>query len=97
MEQMPERLERTTIYESEHVCLYTDKVRHTSGYTVGHLEWEIPAGKIEEGEKTAYQFWQSCMHFDFMSRIAGNVGIRGTGFRWKIQVCVDAIEGLKSW
>lgn len=84
MEQMPERLERTTIYESEHVCLYTDKVRLTSGYiiekyhqihypkeavaivifnekkdilfihnrryTVGHLEWEIPAGKIEEGE-----------------------------------------------
>lgn len=85
MEQMPECLERTTIYESEHVCLYADKVRLTSGciidkyhqihypkasvavvifnekndilfihnrrYTVGHLEWEIPAGKIEEGEK----------------------------------------------
>ena len=82
MKQMPER---TTIYESEHVCLYTDKVRLPSGYiiekyhqihypkeavaivifnekndilfihnrryTVGHLEWEIPAGKIEEGEK----------------------------------------------
>lgn len=85
MEQMPERLERTTIYESEHVCLYTDKVRLASGciiekyhqihypkeavaivifnekndilfihnrrYTVGHLEWEIPAGKIEAGEE----------------------------------------------
>ena len=85
MEQMPERLERTTIYESEHVCLYTDKVRLASGciiekyhqihypkeavaivifnekndilfihnrrYTVGHLEWEIPAGKIEDGEE----------------------------------------------
>lgn len=84
MEQMPERLERTTIYESEYVCLYTDKIRLASGhiiekyhqihypkeavaivifnekkdilfihnrrYTVGHLEWEIPAGKIEEGE-----------------------------------------------
>lgn len=84
MEKMPERLERTTIYESEHVCLYTDKVQLPSGYiiekyhqihypkeavsvvifnekndilfihnrryTVGHLEWEIPAGKIEEGE-----------------------------------------------
>ena len=24
MEHMPERIERTTIYESEHVCLYTD-------------------------------------------------------------------------
>ena len=84
MEQMPTRLERTTIYESDHVCLYTDKVRLPSGYiiekyhqihypkeavavvifnekndilfihnrryTVGHLEWEIPAGKIEQGE-----------------------------------------------
>ena len=80
-----ERIERTTIYESEHVCLYTDKVRLPSGsiiekyhqihypkeavavvifnenndillihnrrYTVGHLEWEIPAGKAEIGEK----------------------------------------------
>ena len=85
MKQMLERIERTTIYESEHVCLYTDKVRlpsdyiiekyhqihypkeavaivifnekndilfiHNRRYTVGHLEWEIPAGKIEEGEK----------------------------------------------
>lgn len=84
MEQMPERLERTTIYESEFVCLYTDKVRLPSGYviekyhqlhypkeavvvvifnekndilfihnrryTVGHLEWEIPVGRIEPGE-----------------------------------------------
>lgn len=85
MEHMPERIERTTIYESEYVCLYTDKVRLPSGYviekyhqihypkeavavvifnedqdilfihnrryTVGHLEWEIPAGKMEDGEK----------------------------------------------
>jgi len=84
--QMPKRLERTTIYESEHVCLYSDKVSLPSGniienyyqihypkkavaivifdendnillihnrrYTVGHLEWEIPAGRIEEGEST---------------------------------------------
>lgn len=84
MNQMPKRLERTTIYESDHVCLYTDKVRFPSGYiiekhhqihypkeavavvifnekndilfihnrryTVGHLEWEIPAGEIEPGE-----------------------------------------------
>ena len=83
-EKMPERLSRITIYESDHVCLYTDKVRLPSGYiiekyhqihypkeavvvvifnenddilfvhnrryTVGHLEWEIPAGKIEAGE-----------------------------------------------
>ena len=85
MEHMPKCMERTTIYESEHVCLYTDKVCLPSGYiiekyhqihypkeavavvifnekndilfihnrryTVGHLEWEIPAGKIEDGEK----------------------------------------------
>lgn len=78
LENMPECLERTTIYESDYVCLYTDKVRLPSGgiiekyhqihypkesvaivifnenkdilfihnrrYTVGHLEWEIPAG-----------------------------------------------------
>ena len=83
-EMMPKRLERTTIYESDHVCLYTDRVQLPSGYiiekyhqihypkeavvvvifdeqerilfvhnrryTVGHLEWEIPAGKIEPGE-----------------------------------------------
>ena len=81
---LPERLERTVIYESDYVCLYADKVRLPSGYiiekyhqvhypkeavsivifnekneilmirekryTVGRLEWEIPAGKIEEGE-----------------------------------------------
>ena len=81
---LPERLERNTIYESDYVCLYTDKVKLSSGYiiekyhqihyphqavsivifnekneilmirekryTVGRLEWEIPAGKIEDGE-----------------------------------------------
>ncbi|MBQ9140769.1 MAG: NUDIX hydrolase [Lachnospiraceae bacterium] len=84
MEHMPKCLKRTLIYESEYVCLYTDKVLLPSGhiiekyhqihypqeavavvifnekndilfihnrrYTVGHLEWEIPAGKIEAGE-----------------------------------------------
>ena len=83
-EKMPKRLERTTIYESDFVCLYTDKVELPSGYiienyhqihypkkavsivifdeednilfiqnrryTIGRLEWEIPAGRIEEGE-----------------------------------------------
>ena len=82
--KLPERLERTTIYQSDYVCLYTDKVRLPSGdiiekyhqihyphesvtvvifnekdeilmirekrYTVGRLEWEVPAGRIEEGE-----------------------------------------------
>ena len=81
---MPKRLARTTIYESGHVCLYSDRVALPSGqiienyyqihyprkavavvifdkndnilliqnrrYTVGRLEWEIPAGRIEDGE-----------------------------------------------
>ena len=81
---LPERLERTTIYESDYVCLYADRVRMPGGsvigkyhqihypreavcvvifnekneilmirerrYTVGRLEWEIPAGKMEPGE-----------------------------------------------
>ncbi|MBR6321248.1 MAG: NUDIX hydrolase [Lachnospiraceae bacterium] len=81
---LPERLERTAIYESDYVCLYTDRVRLSSGYviekyhqihypheavsivifndrdeilmirekryTVGRLEWEIPAGRVEDGE-----------------------------------------------
>ena len=82
--KLPERLERTTIYESDYVCLYTDKVQLPSGqiidkyhqihyphesvtivifnekdeilmirekrYTVHRLEWEVPAGRIEDGE-----------------------------------------------
>ncbi len=82
--KLPERLERTTIYESDYVCLYTDKVQLPSGqiidkyhqihyphesvsivifnekdeilmihekrYTVHRLEWEIPAGRVEDGE-----------------------------------------------
>lgn len=81
---MPQCMERTVIYESEYVCLYTDRVCLPSGniiekyhqihyphesvvivlfnekndilfiqnrrYTVGHLEWEIPAGRVETGE-----------------------------------------------
>ena len=84
MGELPKRLERKVIYESDYVCLYTDKVELSSGhviekyhqlhyphesvcivifnekneilmirekrYTVGRLEWEIPAGKIEDGE-----------------------------------------------
>ena len=82
--ELPERLERKVIYESDYVCLYSDKVRLPNGniiekyhqihdphevisivvfnendevlliqskrYTVMRLEWEIPAGRIEEGE-----------------------------------------------
>ena len=84
MNRMPQRLERTVIYESDYVCLYADKVRLPSGniiekyhqihypkeavvvvifnkkrdvlfvhnrrYTIGRLEWEIPAGKMDQGE-----------------------------------------------
>ena len=84
MDNMPQRLERTVIYESDYVCLYADKVRMPSGniiekyhqihypkeavvvvifnkqgnilfvhnrrYTIGKLEWEIPAGKLDPGE-----------------------------------------------
>ena len=32
--QLPERLERKTIYESDYVCLYTDKVKLPSGYII---------------------------------------------------------------
>lgn len=86
MNQMPQRLERTVIYESDYVCLYADKVKLPSGniiekyhqihypkdavavvifnknrdilfvhnrrYTLGHLEWEIPAGKMDPGESS---------------------------------------------
>lgn len=31
MEEMPERIARTTFYECDYVCLYTDKVRFLSG------------------------------------------------------------------
>ncbi len=82
--RLPERLERTKIYECGFVTLYSDKVKLPSGYiiekyhqlhhhhegvsvvvfnekdeilmiremryTVGHLEWEIPAGGVEDGE-----------------------------------------------
>ena len=81
---MPERLDRQVIYESDYVCLYADSVKLSDGtvidryhqihypkeavcvvlfnekgevlltlnkrYTIGRLEWEIPAGKVEPGE-----------------------------------------------
>ncbi|WP_242840774.1 NUDIX hydrolase [Butyrivibrio proteoclasticus] len=84
MIKLPERLSRTTIYESDYVSLYTDRVKLPSGqiiekyhqihyphqgvsivifndkdeilmiremrYSAGRLEWEIPAGGVEEGE-----------------------------------------------
>lgn len=80
----PQRLERRVIYESEYICLYTDRVLlpdgkmiekyhqlhypkeavcvvifnqkqeimmvHNRRYTIGRLEWEVPAGRVEPGE-----------------------------------------------
>ncbi len=80
----PERLSRKTIYESQWVNLYLDKVRFPNGiilddfhlldfphaavvmlaenadgalpfvqvfrYATGSMEWELPAGRMEEGE-----------------------------------------------
>ena len=37
LENMPECLERTTIYESDYVCLYTDKVRLPSGGIIENI------------------------------------------------------------
>lgn len=82
--ELPERIERKAIYESDYVCLYADKVKLPDGfiiekyhqihypheavsivvfnendevlliqskrYTVMRLEWEIPAGRMEDGE-----------------------------------------------
>ena len=31
---LPKRLERNTIYESDYICLYTDKVQLPSGYVI---------------------------------------------------------------
>ncbi len=93
--QMPERLAREVIYESDYVCLYADKVRLPSGhiidryhqihypkeavcvvvfnekdevllirerrYTVGRLEWEIPAGKMEPGETKEEAARRECL------------------------------------
>ena len=84
----PRRLERCVVYESEYVCLYTDRVLlpdgtiiekyhqlhypkeavcvvifnqkkeilmvHNRRYTIGHLEWEVPAGRAEP-EETIHQ------------------------------------------
>ena len=93
--KLPKRLDRTTIYESDYVCLYADKVELPSGYviekyhqihypheavsivvfnehdeilliqskryTVMRLEWEIPAGRIEDGETKEDAARRECM------------------------------------
>lgn len=92
---LPERLDRKTIYESDFVCLYADKVKMPDGhiignyhqlhypheavclvlfnekdeilliqnkrYTVMRLEWEIPAGRIEDGESRESAVRRECM------------------------------------
>ncbi len=93
--ELPERLERKVIYESDFVCLYADKVRlpdgciiekyhqihypheavslvifngkdevlliHSKRYTVMRLEWEIPAGVVEDGESKEEAARRECM------------------------------------
>lgn len=92
--ELPERLDRRVIYESDYVCLYTDKVKLSNGYiieeyhqihypheaisivvfnekdevlliqsrryTVRRLEWEIPAGRIEDGETKEDAAYREC-------------------------------------
>lgn len=94
-QELPERLARDVIYESDYVCLYADKVKLPSGYiiekyhqihyphesisivvfnekdevlliqskryTVMRLEWEIPAGRVEEGESKEDAARRECM------------------------------------
>lgn len=93
--ELPERLDRDVIYESDYVCLYADKVKLPNGsvidkyhqihypheavsivvfnedgdilliqskrYTVMRLEWEIPAGRIENGETKEDAARRECM------------------------------------
>ncbi len=93
--ELPERLDREVIYESDYVCLYADKVKLPNGhiiekyhqihypneavsivvfneedevlliqskrYTVMRLEWEIPAGRIENGEEKEDAARRECM------------------------------------
>lgn len=93
--ELPERLDRKVIYESDYVCLYADRVKMPNGhiienyhqihypheaisivvfnanneilliqskrYTVMRLEWEIPAGLVEEGETKEDAACRECM------------------------------------
>lgn len=92
---LPERLVRDVIYESDYVCLYADRVKLPGGYiiekyhqihypheavsivvfnekdevlliqsrryTVMRLEWEIPAGRVEDGETKEDAARRECM------------------------------------
>ena len=83
-EQLPQRLDRKVIYESDWICLYADRVQMPAGriveayhklhfphnsacvvifnerdeilmirsrrYITSRIEWEVPAGRVEEGE-----------------------------------------------
>lgn len=93
--EMPTRLARKAVYESDWVCLYQDTVRMPDGsvidcyhqlhfphesvsavitrdngdillirnrrYTQGQLKWEIPAGRIEQGESPEQAVRRECM------------------------------------
>lgn len=93
--ELPQRLDRKVIYESDYVCLYSDRVKLSNGYiiekyhqihypheavsivvfnendevlliqskryTVMRLEWEIPAGRVEDGESKEEAARRECM------------------------------------
>lgn len=92
---MPERLSTQTIYESDWISLYADKVKMPEGYIIdtyhrlhyphesvcvviyndqdeilmiqskryitGRLEWEIPAGRVEDGESPVDAAKRECL------------------------------------
>lgn len=92
---LPKQLSTTTIYESEWICLYADRVQMPDGsviehyhrlhypnesvcvvifnerdeillirskrYITGRLEWEIPAGRIENGETAEIAAARECL------------------------------------
>lgn len=91
----PKRIDRKTVYESDWVCLYVDKVAMPDGriidtyhklhyphesscvviinskeeilmiqskrYATSRLEWEIPAGRIEDGETPEEAARRECL------------------------------------
>ena len=94
-QDLPQKLDRKILYESDWICLYADKVRMPDGqsispyhklhyphasacvvivndrdeilmiqarrYVTARLEWEIPAGRVEENETPEEAARRECM------------------------------------
>ena len=94
-QDLPQKIDRKILYESDWICLYADKVRMPGGqiiapyhklhyphasacvvivndrdeilmiqarrYVTARLEWEIPAGRVEEGETPEEAAGRECM------------------------------------